>query len=110
MSDAAKMLAAEEASRNDYHWLVSWSAHLHPSVIAELRKDGQTRCADCGEEADDDEIGVISDQTTIGCGPDGQAAIDRVKAHVLDTKAFGTTVVPSTFQLKGLKILSIREV
>ena len=110
MSDAAKMLAAEEATRNDYHWGVAWIARLHPTVVEEMKKAGASAaCPDCGEEPDPDEIGVVSDTTTVACGEDGQVAIDRTRARVYDEKEFGVKIVPGSFRLKGLKLLSIRE-
>jgi len=111
MSDAATILDAEEANRTDYHWLVGFMVRLHPSAIQPIERDatGAPRCPDCGDELDEDQMTKVTGSITVACGDDGMVAIDRVKTHVLDETKFGAKVMPESFRLMGLKLLSARE-
>ena len=106
MSDLNTLLASEQANRTDHHWAVAFSVRVHDSLLPELKE--ACACEQCGEEHNE-EIGVIGDTIIVGCGPDAQVAIDRVKVHVLDEAKYGIKINVDSFKLQGVKLLSIQE-
>jgi hypothetical protein len=109
MSDLNTLLAAEEANRTDYHWMVAYSVRVHDDVLAGF-KDQDRTCSGCGEPCEDEDIAVITDAVTVGCGPDAAVAVERARVHVLDEEEYGVKTKPDSFQLKGVKLLSVREI
>lgn len=108
MSDIHHLLAAEQTIHDDHHWGVAYSVRLHDSVLAMLKSDEP--CQDCGQVHDEDDLAVVSDTVTVAGGDNAETAIARVRAHVLDETKYGIKVNPDSFRLKGVKLLSIREI
>lgn len=51
-----------------------------------------------------EEVGWVSDELSVAVMEDGMAAIEKVKAFVLDEEEYGVQV--EEFRLKGLKLLA----
>ena len=77
---------------------------LTPAFTQETHRYG-----DGGEAHEDEDIAVIGDTISVGCGDDAEVAVARVKAHVFHEAAYGITISPGRFKLQGdLTVATLR--
>lgn len=101
--DVSKLLASDDLATADHIWAVNWEAKLP----ADLFTEEDLHCPECGEDHDLEDLRTSGDSTTVLCGPEGQDAIDKVRAFILDPKA----EFPLTdFRLVGLELLAVSEI
>jgi hypothetical protein len=101
--DVSKLMASDDIATARHIWQVLWEAKLPLDAVA----DEDPICPDCGEVHDVEDLRIVADATTVLGGPEGQDAVDKVRAYITDPKS---DFALSDFRLTGLHLLAEAEI